>query len=63
MVLLDTHTLLWLFGDSENLTARVVEALRKYRAIKVVSWRVNFLSGALADFEGLLAVNRKICKR
>ena len=37
--------------------------LRKYRAIKVVSWRVNFSSGALADFEGLLAVNRKICKR
>ena len=28
--------------------------LWKYRAIKVVSWRVNFSSGALADFEGLL---------
>ncbi len=31
--------------------------LRKYRAIKVVSWRVNFSTDAIADFEGLLAVN------
>ncbi|MBQ6121671.1 MAG: hypothetical protein IJI59_07995, partial [Clostridia bacterium] len=28
--------------------------LRKYRAIKVVSWRVNFSTDAIADFEGLL---------
>ena len=41
----------------------VTYVLRKYRAIKVVSWRVIFSSGALADFEGLLAVNQKICKR
>ena len=37
--------------------------LRKYRAIKVVSWRVNFSTDAIADFEGLLAVNREICKQ
>ncbi len=36
----------------------VTYVLRKYRAIKVVSWRVIFSSGALADFEGLLAVNQ-----
>ena len=39
------------------------KALRKYRAIKVVSWRVNFPTDAIADFEGLLAVNREICKQ
>ena len=33
--------------------------LRKYRTIKVVGWRVNFLSGADADFAGLLAVNQE----
>ena len=38
-----------------------VISLRKYRAIKVVSWRVNFSTDAIADFEGLLAVNREIC--
>ncbi len=37
--------------------------LRKHRAIKVVSWRVNFSTDAIADFEGLLAVNREICKQ
>ena len=31
--------------------------------IKVVSWRVNFLIYAIADFEGLLAVNREIYKQ
>jgi hypothetical protein len=35
----------------------------KYRTIKVVSWRVNFLTDAIADFEGLLTVNREICKQ
>jgi hypothetical protein len=35
----------------------------KYRTIKVVSWRVNFSTDAIADFEGLLAVNREICKQ
>ena len=39
------------------------KTLRKYRAIKVVSWRVNFSTDAIADFEGLLAVNREICKQ
>ena len=42
---------------------RVLMRLRKYRAIKAVSRRVNFSSDDLANFEGLLAVNRKICKR
>jgi hypothetical protein len=37
--------------------------LRKYRTIKVVSWRVNFSSGADADFAGLLAVNQESCIR
>jgi hypothetical protein len=37
--------------------------LGKYRTIKVVSWRVNFSTDAIADFEGLLAVNREICKQ
>ena len=39
------------------------KSVRKYRAIKVVSWRVNFSTDAIADFEGLLAVNREICKQ
>jgi hypothetical protein len=30
--------------------------------IKVVSWRVNFSTDAIADFEGLLVVNQEICK-
>ncbi|MBO7669991.1 MAG: hypothetical protein J6S60_05325 [Oscillospiraceae bacterium] len=38
-------------------------SLRKYRAIKVVSWQVYFSTDAIADFEGLLAVNREICKQ
>ena len=33
---------------------QAVRSLRKYRAIKVVSWRVNFSTDAIADFEGLL---------
>ena len=38
MVLLDTHTLLWLFGDSENLSARAVEALNtQERFVSVAS--------------------------
>jgi len=40
-----------------------IAILRKYRAIKVVSWRVNFSTDAIADFEGLLTVNREICKQ
>jgi len=41
----------------------LISTLRKYRIIKVVSWRVNFSIDAIADFEGLLAVNREICKQ
>ena len=37
-------------------------SLRKYRAIKVVSWRVNFSPDAPADFAGLLAVSQEICR-
>ena len=50
MVLLDTHTLLWLFGDSENLSARVVEALNtQERFISVASlWEIAIKKG-LAD--------------
>ena len=53
---------------SSGVTLRVTispaaAVLRKYRAIKVVSWRVNFSTDAIADFEGLLAVNREICKQ
>ena len=29
-------------------------SLRKYRTIKLVSWRVNFSTGDLADFAGYL---------
>ena len=52
----------WGYGQNKKR----IEALRyyrKYRAIKVISWRVNFLTDAIADFEGLLAVNREICKQ
>jgi hypothetical protein len=40
-----------------------IQPLRKYRTIKVVGWRVYFLSGADADFAGLLAVNQENCIR
>ena len=32
--------------------------LRKYRIIRVVGWRVNFPSGAPANFAGLLAASQ-----
>ena len=38
-------------------------SLRQHRTVKVVSWRVNFASGADADFAGLLAVNQEKCIR
>ena len=42
---------------------RAASPLGKYRTIKVVSWRVNFPSGADADFAGLLVVNQENCIR
>ena len=36
--------------------------LRQYRTNELVRRRMNFSSDAMADFEGLLEVNRKICK-
>ena len=35
---------------------------RKYRIIRVVGWRVNFPSGAPANFAGLLAASQGICR-
>ena len=39
-----------------------VTSVRKYRIIKVVSWRVNFPSDAPASFAGLLEVSQENCK-
>ena len=38
-------------------------SLRQYRTNELVRRRMNFSSDAMADFEGLLEVNRKICKQ
>ena len=38
-------------------------ALGQYRTNELVRRRMNFSSDAMADFEGLLEVNRKICKQ
>jgi len=61
MVLLDTHTLLWLFGDSENLTARVVGAINtQERFISVVSlWEIAIKKG-LADPKRKLNIKMSI---
>lgn len=50
MVLLDTHTLLWLFGDSENLSARAREAMdSQERCISIASlWEIA-IKKSLAD--------------
>ena len=40
-----------------------LELLRQYRTNELVRRRMNFSSDAMADFEGLLEVNRKICKQ
>ena len=37
--------------------------LWQYRTNELVRRRMNFSSDAMADFEGLLEVNRKICKQ
>ena len=36
---------------------------RQYRTNELVRRRMNFSSDAMADFEGLLEVNRKICQQ
>ena len=38
-------------------------SLGQYRTNELVRRRMNFSSDAMADFEGLLEVNRKICKQ
>ena len=43
----------------ENLPKNV----RQYRTNELVRRRMNFSSDAMADFEGLLEVNRKICQQ
>ena len=35
----------------------------QYRTNELVRWRMHFSSDAMADFEGLLEVNREICKQ
>ena len=37
--------------------------LRQHRTNELVRWQMNFLSDAIADFAGLLAVNQEICKQ
>ena len=39
------------------------EELGQYRTNELVRRRMNFSSDAMADFEGLLEVNRKICQQ
>ena len=46
----------------KNLST-VLLLLRQYRTNELVRRRMNFSSDAMADFEGLLEVNRKICKQ
>ena len=45
------------------LFAMIFDFLRQYRTNELVRRRMNFSSDAMADFEGLLEVNRKICKQ
>ena len=37
--------------------------LGQHRTNELVRWQMNFLSDAIADFAGLLAVNQEICKQ
>ena len=55
--------ILWNKNWRRTIQIQREKGIGKYRAIKVVSWRVNFSTDAIADFEGLLAVNREICKQ
>ena len=45
------------------LETGVAIVLGQYRTNELVRRRMNFSSDAMADFEGLLEVNRKICKQ
>ena len=42
---------------------RKLHFLRQHRTNELVRWQMNFLSDAIADFAGLLAVNQEICKQ
>ena len=53
-------TLLLESFDALSVKERI---LRQYRTNELVRRRMNFSSDAMADFEGLLEVNRKICKQ
>ena len=48
-----------LFGEA----ASFILPFRQYRTNELVRRRKHFSSDAMADFEGLLEVNRKICKQ
>ena len=50
-------------GGSVQRIALLLIAFRQYRTNELVRRRMNFSSDAMADFEGLLEVNRKICKQ
>ena len=59
-----------IFGDQRHTALRLISTLpsmkkhlRQYRTNELVRRRMNFSSDAMADFEGLLEVNRKICKQ
>ena len=47
----------------ERNSVFVLLNLGQYRTNELVRRRMNFSSDAMADFEGLLEVNRKICKQ
>ena len=49
-------------GSVQRITPLLI-AFRQYRTNELVRRRMNFSSDAMADFEGLLEVNRKICKQ
>ena len=54
-------------GGSNVISATIsmasVKELGQYRTNELVRRRMNFSSDAMADFEGLLEVNRKICQQ
>ena len=50
-------------GGSVQRIAPLLIAFRQYRTNELVRRRMNFSSDAMADFEGLLEVNRKICQQ
>ena len=48
---------------SATISMASVKELGQYRTNELVRRRMNFSSDAMADFEGLLEVNRKICQQ